>query len=154
MVLGLAMLVVAMEVRAQGTTEGRGLSDAHPTQSRVPKYDRATLHGVAELDGYEAGFEDLGQAACRHLVRKNVANWNVSGGECKFVKFLNNPTHGVFLAGSKPGEFRFHPKSLGKDVVRFVVENTVDGRRAIVTWYITVVEPEAALQVDELSLPA
>lgn len=117
-------------------------------QTKVPSFDRATLGSHIELGSHPKEFENLGTAACSFLTREDVANWNVSGGECKFIKFLNQPKHGYFEpVGNKPGDFVFHPKSLGKDVVRFVVENTANGRRAIVSLHITVAEPEAMLEI-------
>lgn len=106
------------------------------------KYDRATIGQMVELNGssFQANFAEW---ACSFLTRKHIANWNVSGGECKFIKFLSTPKHGTLTPTDKPGEFAFEPTSLGKEIVRFVVENTVNGKRAIVSLHITIVKPEA-----------
>lgn len=114
-----------------------------PFVARAQTYDRATLHSTIEKSKIPVPFENLGSAACSFLTRENVANWNVSGGECRFVKFLNTPKHGKFIPTDKPGEFAFQPISLGKDVVRFLVESTASGRQAVISLHITVVEPEA-----------
>jgi hypothetical protein len=143
----LYLLLPPLQARALDSAEGFSFSSSPRSTpalvvAQAPERDQATIGQLIELDNpnFRA---NLGEWACSFLVREKVANWNVSGGGCKFVKFLNTPKHVKFTATGIPGEFAFHPISLGKDVVRFLVENTANGRQAIISLHVTIAEPEA-----------
>ncbi len=135
--------LLAFVLLAPFSVHALGPGEPVPLVAQAQKMDRTTLHSSIEQSKFPVPFENLGMAACSFLTRDSVANWNVAGGECKFIKFLNQPKNGRFISTEEPGQFLFQPTRLGKDVIRFLVENTTNGRRAIVSLHIAVVKPEA-----------
>lgn len=144
--VGLASLLVAGMAVAQGDQEKpQGPSPivriADASSENTPKgqwYDKATIGGDVELSVGNESRINFAKGACSFLVRKEVAGWNELS-PCRVVSILNRPTHGTLMGGGE-GIYIYAPKTLGKDVIRFIVENT-EGKKAIVTLRISVVTP-------------